>query len=687
MNGQSRRDTTPSKCLRARQLSARWLLVMVLGGGIVWPLAADLAVAAATGEEPTRAEEIAFRAAVDRVAGAVVRIEPAGGFEPAAAAGEVTPGSGPSTGLVIDGAGWILTTAFAVPPETKDVVVVRQDGTRMAARAIGRDLPRGLVLLKSEPLPDIPVLETAARGELVPGQWTIAVGCGWSHETPSVSVGILSAVNRAWGRGVQTDAAVSPANYGGPLVDIAGRLIGILAPLPADTAGMTAGTELYDAGIGFAVPLEDVFRVLPRLKRGESAASGILGISYRSRDLINGEPVIASCRQGSPAARAGLRPGDRIVAIEDAPVARIADARQQILPRYAGDEIEVEVERPGIAGRRTVRATLVDRLPPWRRAVVGAIVAPGAAGEEGLRVRWLLPGGPAARAGIAVGDVVESVAVPTSGAPEPLPIDSAASLAGILAGIEPGGSVTLGIRSAGQQQRALDVVTAAAPEQLPAAWPADLPPAAQAADGPPEATAVVTLAAAEGGTPAVAILPAAATDRPLGALVYFGPPQGPVAESEALVWKAAAERHHVAVIMPGSDDPQRWRKDDARGVLRALAAVQAKRPIDVTRIAVTGRAAGGEFAWLVAERLGPLVRGVALLDAALPRQATITPAEPGRSRWILLGQGREPAAGGPAGDRQRLEDAGYPVGTLPAAEKDAVPADTLCGWVSLLGLL
>jgi serine protease Do len=194
------------------------------------------------------------------------------------------------------------------------------------------------------------------RGELRPGQWAIAVGRGWDAATPGVAVGIISATDRVWGKAVQTDAAVSPMNYGGPLVDIAGRVIGILAPLPADTAGMNEGTELYDAGIGFAVPLEDVLAVLPRLERGESLAAGVLGIGYRSRDAINGAPVIASVRQGSPAAKAGLKPGDRIVRIDGRAVRRIADARHAIAPRYAGDTITVSVERGDGADRQPIDA-------------------------------------------------------------------------------------------------------------------------------------------------------------------------------------------------------------------------------------------------------------------------------------------------------------------------------------------
>ncbi|MFM8986260.1 MAG: S1C family serine protease, partial [Planctomycetia bacterium] len=294
--------------VHAARAVAGCLLLALLAGPLP-PANADVG-------EPTLAEEAAFRQAVDRVAAAVMRIEPVASAQ--SAAGEVAAAVGPSTGVVVasgpDGA-WLVTTDFAVPPDVREAVIVRPDGGRLAARVAGRDESRRLVLLRTESLPGLPVLEAVPRRELAAGQWTIAVGRGWGHAAPGVTVGILSAVDRAWGRAVQTDASVSPANYGGPLLDIQGRVIGILAPLPADTAGMNQGTELYDAGIGFAVPFVDLVAVLPRLQAGERLAAGLLGITWRSRDMVNGPPVDASCRPGSPAAAAGLRPGDRIVRI------------------------------------------------------------------------------------------------------------------------------------------------------------------------------------------------------------------------------------------------------------------------------------------------------------------------------------------------------------------------------------
>jgi serine protease Do len=649
---------------------------------VAWP------VCAADPVEPTLAEEAAFRTAVARVAAAVVRIEPVASAE-APGGAEAAAGSGPSTGLIVvsePDAAWVLTTAFAVPGDVVETVVVRADGGRQAARVAGRDESRGLVLLKTQAVADLPALEPAPRRELSAGQWAIAVGRGWGQAAPSVAVGVVSAIDRAWGRAVQTDASVSPANYGGPLVDIAGRVIGILAPLPADTAGMKLGTELYDAGIGFAVPLEDMLAVLPRLQRGENLATGILGITWRSRDVVNGEPVIASCRQGSPAALAGLRPGDRFVQIGDRPITRIGEARHQIMPRRAGEELAVVVERGADPRRIEARVTLVDALPPWRAAVIGMLPAATPADAEGVTAEWLLPAGPAVTAGLGVGESIRAVVLGGGEADAGrVAVDGAAALAGALAGVAPGDAVGLEVVRDGQP-RTLQVTTAAAPADVPPALEGWQPAARDPLRGPVDA-AVVKLASPEEPRPPLAVIPQAGRKEPVGVLLYFGVPHGPVAEAEAAPWKAAAAAWDVAVILPGSVDPRQWGGDDLPAIRRSLAALDAKRPIDPARIAVAGRDAGGGFAWFVADRLGAAVSGVAVIDAALPRTAKLEPPEPARSRWVLMGQGGESdVARRIAADRRRLEAAGFPVGTV-AAEGAAPPADLLCRWNVLLGLL
>lgn len=688
----------------------------IVRGGC-WAFAVVLACrvfsgAAAGGDADTLGldEEAAFRAAVERAAPSVVRIESAGMSEAALAGpAEASPAAGPSSGTVIDPEGWVVATEFAVPKDVMQAVVVLPDGTRRAARAVGRDRSRGLVLLKVD-LPagmTLPVAPLASRSDLAVGQWTLAIGRTLSASAPNVAIGILSAVNRAWGKAVQTDASVSPANYGGALVDVEGRMIGILAPLPADTAGMMAGTELYDSGIGFAVPGDDIVAVLPRLKAGETLRPGILGISYESRDPFTAAAKIAACSPGSPAAKAGLRAGDTVVAAAGKPVARIAELRHELAPRYAGDTIDLMVERPTKGGgseRVEARATLVDALPAWRRAILGIVADRTASGgraataekagpqKKPVRVRWLWPDGPAAKAGIRPGDVIESVALNRADdatEAEPLPVGSPEVLAGFLGGVEIGATVRLVVRR-DAEVLPIDIATIAVTGTLPADVP--LLPGATGARAR-------RLEAPEVAKPPIAVLPDGDATQPLGVLVYFGPPPGAVdpqaggrkgGDADQVFvapWQAAAARHGVAVILPAAEDPQRWARGDIAAVARAIDSLASRRPIDRSRVAFAGRGAGGAFAFVAAEAIGPAARGVALLDSALPRQAAIEPAEPGRSRWVLFGQSADQALPRLAADRQKLTDNGFPVGMLGEMPGDAVPAEALCAWVESLGVL
>ncbi len=677
---------------------------------------------AATEELPFE-EEAAIRAAVERVAPSVVRIETAGVSETVlASAAEAIPASGPSTGIVVEEGGWVLATSFAVPRDAVEAIVVMPDATvpggqRRVARVVGRDLSRGLVLLRVDGAGLTPVPEWVPRAELAVGQWTIAVGRAWDLAVPSVAVGILSATNRSWGRSVQTDASISPANYGGPLIDIGGRVIGILAPLPADTAGMNLGTELYDSGIGFAVPLADMLRVLPRLKNGETLSPGVLGIGYSARDPFTGEARIATCRPGSPAAKAGLRAGDLIVAADGRPVTRIAELRHVLAPLYAGDTLTITVQRGNPAtseanrqqsappSRIDVQVELIAALPPWRRPMLGIVPVRSAARDARpgpVQVAWVWADSPAAKAGLVAGDQIEAV-IPspvdgdTAGAGDAVTVESAAALAGIVAGTEVGRSLSLVISRDGKKQT-IPVEATAMPTDLPADLSAQVPPFAPAlAPAGPlvpagDAAVVERLEAAEVAQPPLVVLPAAPPREPLAVIIYLDLPRGPVAEAEAIAWKAAAARHGVAVILPGSVDPQRWGREDIGGIKRAVATLAAKRAIDPARIAVAGRGAGAAFAWLVAESLGPAVRGVALIDSTLPRQAVVEPAEPGRSRWVLFGTAADAAAAAQLSsrveaDRRRLEASGVAAGTLPMTPGAGVPAATLAAWAEALGLL
>ena len=305
------------------------------------------------------AEEKAFQAAVDRVAGSVVRLETVGGLERAEG---LVFGNGPSTGLAVDGEGHIVSSEFNFLHKPDSILVQLADGTRRAARLLATDHSRKLVLLKIEHdnKTSLPAPAFAEKKTIRPGQWAIAVGRTFPGNRPNISVGIISAVNRIWGKAIQTDAAVSPNNYGGPLIDIHGRVMGVLAPLSPQDDSQTTGLELYDSGIGFAIPAADVLRSVELMKKGQDLYAGFLGIGFKQLNPSTADPIVAGCRPDSPAQKAGLKAGDRIILADGKKIARAADLREIVGRHYAGEKITITALREG----REFQAQIELAAPP-----------------------------------------------------------------------------------------------------------------------------------------------------------------------------------------------------------------------------------------------------------------------------------------------------------------------------------
>lgn len=295
-------------------------------------------------EEPIELlEQRAFQAVLQRVAPSVVRIETVGGVEQQQ--GVLLPG-GASTGTIVAPDGLILTSVVPFLSEPSAVVVQLADGTRLPAVRVATDHSRLLVLLRIKSQNTLPVLPAVPQEEIRAGMWSLAVGWGYEAAQPGIAAGVISATERLWGKSLQTDANTSPINYGGPLVDIRGRLLGVLSPLSTSGSAL-AGIEWYDSGIGFAVPGHHLRRVLPRLARGEDLYPGTLGLRFPPGNPVLTEAVVAAVVAKSPAAGAGLEVGDRIVTVQGRPVQRTAQVLQVVGALYAGDRVRIAVQREG----------------------------------------------------------------------------------------------------------------------------------------------------------------------------------------------------------------------------------------------------------------------------------------------------------------------------------------------------
>lgn len=293
----------------------------------------------------------AVRDAVDRVSPRLVRIDTIGGFDSVSSAGQKElANEGATTGLLLDSQGHIITSSFNFLHDPSSILVRLPDKTLKVAKKVANDSNRMLTLLKidvkDKPL-ELEPLDGAIQKKVRVGQYAVAVGWAFSVDEPNVSLGVISGEHRIWGKAMQTDAKVSPNNYGGPLLDIQGRILGILVPLSATSDAVAGGAEMYDAGVGLAIPIADVLQSYERLKSGQDLTPGHLGLGFSELGLFTGPAILDSVVANGPAAKAGIQKGDRIVKINDTPIDTAMQATIQIRTRYAGDTIRLNLQRPG----------------------------------------------------------------------------------------------------------------------------------------------------------------------------------------------------------------------------------------------------------------------------------------------------------------------------------------------------
>ena len=288
----------------------------------------------------------AFRDASEKVKPWIVTIESFGGVS--TVQGEIggirKQGEGNTTGIFISEDGYILTSTFNFVRRPPIITIRTMDGQRRVADMVGRDKTRKICLLKlREPVENPQLPELVDPEDLVVGQWAVSVGVGFGDSNPAVSKGIVSATNRISGRAIQTDANVSPANYGGPLVDIEGRLIGVCVPMNPQSQAVGAGVEWYDSGIGFAIPVHGLEDVIERLKKGEDIHPAFLGVQTGPNTDGEGGVLVTEVVDDSAAAEAGIEKGNVIVRIEGTKIKDLMQLRQLLSRFEAGQEIEMTI--------------------------------------------------------------------------------------------------------------------------------------------------------------------------------------------------------------------------------------------------------------------------------------------------------------------------------------------------------
>jgi serine protease Do len=283
------------------------------------------------------------------------------------------------SGFIVSADGYILTNAHVVD-DAEHVTVRLLDRREFTAKVVGRD-----------PTTDVAVVKIDASG-LTPaqlgnsdaarvGEWVLAIGNPLGEQlTFTVTQGIISAKgrgalslpnssNRSIQDFIQTDAAINPGNSGGPLVNVRGEVIGINAAIASPTG--------FNAGYGFAVPIDLARAVMDQLIKTGHVERAALGItvrdaspndaSYAGLPKIGGVVVEDYASADSPAKRAGIQPGDIIISVDGKPVEYAAQLQEAIAFRKPGDVVSVEVARKG-GTRVTTKVTL-------RRADTGRVAS------------------------------------------------------------------------------------------------------------------------------------------------------------------------------------------------------------------------------------------------------------------------------------------------------------------------
>jgi serine protease Do len=587
-------------------------------------IAVHLLVAAVCAEESDLSglEEQAVRHAVATVAPAIVRIETIGGVE---RTGDLLLGEGPTTGLVVGAEGWIISSAFNFLRQPASILIALPDENRIPARIVARDHSRMLVLLKANVTQPLPVPVAVLPAELAVGQWTIAVGRTLSLQDPNLSVGVLSAANRIWGKAVQTDAKVSPGNYGGALVDIRGRVIGVLVPMSPDGQDEVAGAEWYDSGIGFAVPLTDIQRRLPSLQSGRDIHAGLTGVTLREGEVHSAPAEIAAVQVNSPAFQAGLRMNDTIVGVDGQSVATQAQLKHLLGPRDAGETVRVAVMRG--ANRLEASLTLVDRLLPYDHPFIGFLPLRRGADRGGeIVVRYVFPNSGAAQAGLEPGDRLVSL--------DGKPVSGEDSLRLDVANRQPGQVVALGVER-GREQRTFEIKLSS----LPTAIPPTLPAARSPEPGAPGAgkARLSEFKIVEEPNPCVVLIPEDySPQKSYGLVVHLPAPGEFDRDAFAQQWHVPLSQHDLIVLAPQAAGPAGWQSTEVEVIRKALDHVLANYAIDRNRIVTYGYQASGTMAALVAFRHRDVVRGLAIHDAGLPRQIRLPDTDPIQRLAVLV---------------------------------------------------
>jgi len=334
------------------------------------------------------------------------------------------PTQGLGSGFIVEPDGVILTNAHVVQG-ADEVRVKLSDRREFKGKVLGADKPTDIAVVKID-AKGLPTVKLGDPSKVRVGEWVLAIGSPFGFDN-TVTAGIVSATSRSLPDGtyvpfIQTDAAINPGNSGGPLFNLRGEVIGINSQIYSRTGGYQ--------GVAFAIPINVATDVQQQLAKNGRVERGRIGVAIQevNASLANsfglGRPqgaLVSSVEPNGPADKAGIKPGDVLLAVNGKPVDRSSELPPLVAAVKPGSKAVFDVWRDG--AKRSIAVTVGELK---LEKVANAARGEKASGKLGLAVRALTPeerqgldgvqgvvvenaGGAAARAGIRPGDVVTAV--------------------------------------------------------------------------------------------------------------------------------------------------------------------------------------------------------------------------------------------------------------------------------------
>ena len=261
---------------------------------------------------------------------------------------ERTVPRGVGSGFIISSDGYILTNNHVVA-KSNGIFVTMTSGKEYKAKIIGTDARTDVALLKID-AKDLTPLPIGDSNKLKKGQWVLAIGSPFGLDS-TVTSGIVSAINRDTGDYlpfIQTDVAVNPGNSGGPLIDLAGQVVGVNSQIISQSGGFM--------GISLAIPIDEVMRVVEQLKAHGKVTRGRIGVQIGPVSDEVGKAIgladskgamVSNVEEGGPADEAGIRSGDVITKFDGKSIAHMTDLPRIVGATKPGKRVPMEVWRKG----------------------------------------------------------------------------------------------------------------------------------------------------------------------------------------------------------------------------------------------------------------------------------------------------------------------------------------------------